>query len=133
MGQVVTIDTNDPSLLEKPTYELLEPATYDFEVSNKLQIVDSTKGKPMIKVELACLAEDHKGAKVFDNVSLTDKAKWKFAQFCKSCGVESADGQIDLDAFQGATCSAKIGQRTYNKTDGSKGMSNEVVEYLWTE
>ena len=129
----VKIDTNDPALLEKPKYELLEPGVYDFEVANKLAITKSNAGNSMIKVELACLADGHEGSKVFDNIVLIDAAKWKLAQFAKACGVDSVDGELDLDSFQGASCSAKIIQEPYKNAKGEDKLSNKVDEYLFEE
>lgn len=130
---LVDIDTNDENLLDKPSFELLEPGTYDFEVANKLAITKSKAGNNMIKVELACTSTGYEGIKVFDQVVLTEKAKWKFAQFCKACGIESEDGKVDLDAFTQASCSATIIQEPYKAKNGEDRMSCKVSEYLWEE
>lgn len=131
---IVDIDTNDEKLLEK-NFKLLEPGVYDFEISNKLEITKSKAGNNMIKVELMCTTEgeDTLGVKVFDNIVLTAEAKWKLAQFCKACGVESEDGKVDLDLFEGATCSAATIQENYKNKAGADKMSTKISEYLWED
>jgi hypothetical protein len=82
-----------------------------------------------------------KGLKFTEYFVLDDDSKWKLAQFCKACGVEAEDGQLDTDNFIGAEFSAKVKIGSYVKDiiddDGLPGVEtrfkNEIEEYVWEE
>jgi hypothetical protein len=138
MGMTVKIDTNNPELLKTPEFQPLEPGKYRFEVANDLKVENAKTGKqsPMIAVELRCVDEEHKGKKVNDNIVLTQDTQWKFAQFCKACGIESdANGEVDLSQFRGCVLEAEVSTEpfTYQKGAkiGQKGLSNRVARYLF--
>ena len=128
---LINVDTNNEELLKKPKYDPVEPGIYTLEVKNELKVTKSkSSDNQLIKVELI-LVDDPKKT-IFDNLVLTEKSKWKLAQFCKSCGVDSDDdGNIDLSLFQGLTCSASVKQEPYTKTSGQVEMTNKIDEYLW--
>lgn len=148
---LVTIDTANEELLKKPVYTPAPAGIYDFAVSStKIPITKSKSGNPMIKVEARCISEveypgddgaakNTKGLKFTEYFVLNEESKWKLAQFCKACGVESADGQIDTDDFLGAEFSAKVKIATYqiDELDDDGVMANvnkyknEIDEYVW--
>ncbi len=124
----VSVDTRNPDVLKKPEYKPLEPGTYTFEIANDLAITQSSTGNPQIKIELVCVDETEgvKGHKVYDFISLTEKARARydvFACLCKACGVtEDASGEVNLEQFKGLRLKAVVKQESYvvNPTTGKR-------------
>ena len=144
---LVNIDTTNEELLKNPTYEPAPAAIYNFAIANKVLKVEKAKSSNnmMIKVELRCIddiaygdGKSTKGMKLTDYMVLTDEGKWKLVQLSKSCSVESADGQLDLDDFIGAECSASVIIDSYMKDEAVDGVmqpvqkfTNKIDEYVW--
>ena len=148
---LVNIDTANEKLLEKPVYTPAPAGIYDFVVSSKsIKIEKSKSGNPMIKVESRCVTDleytgddgsvkNSKGLKFTEYFVLNDESKWKLAQFCKACGVEAEDGQLDTDEFLGQEFTAKLKIGSYVKDDvDDDGVAckvtkfkNEIEEYVW--
>ena len=148
---LVNIDTTNEELLKKPVYTPAPAGIYDFAVSSKsIKIEKSKSGNSMIKVESRCLSDveypgddgstkNSKGLKFTEYFVLNDESKWKLAQFCKACGVEAADGQLDTDEFLGVEFSAKLKIGNYQKDEvDDDGITvpvtkfkNEIEEYVW--
>ena len=72
-------------------------------------------GDDMLKAVFEVVKGDSKGARVFDNFVLTDKALWKFKMLLTAMGVK-ADGKVvvDLDKLIGKTCDIEVAHEEYN-------------------
>lgn len=72
-------------------------------------------GDDMLKAVFEVIKGESKGARVFDNFVLTDKALWKFKMCLSAMGVK-ADGKIaiDLDKLVGKVCDIEVGHEPYN-------------------
>lgn len=82
-----------------------------------VQIDEGTtqSGDDMLKAVFEVIKGESKGARVFDNFALTDKALWKFKMCLVALGVK-ADGKIavDLDKLVGKTCNIEVRHEEYN-------------------
>jgi len=144
---ILSIDTSNPDLLKKKNFDPIPPGNYTFEVENDLKIEDSkSSDSKVVKVELRVLDDgEYKGRKVFDNLVIgsTPEAKknteWKIAHFAFACGVAKTKedlNEIELGAFKGCTCEAKIGFviDEYKRSQGDEGaMKNIVKQYLFED
>ncbi len=72
-------------------------------------------GDDMLTMVFEVIKGDSKGAKVFDNFVLTDKALWKLKQLLQVVGVK-CDGKIalDLDKLVGKVCDIAVYHEEYN-------------------
>ena len=72
-------------------------------------------GDDMLTMVFEVIRGDSKGAKVFDNFVLTDKALWKLKQLLQVVGVK-CDGKIalDLDKLVGKVCDIAVYHEEYN-------------------
>lgn len=72
-------------------------------------------GDDMLKATFEVIKGESKGARVFDNFVLTDKALWKFKMCLSAMGVK-ADGKVavDLDKLVGKVCDIEVGHEPYN-------------------
>lgn len=72
-------------------------------------------GDDMLTMVFEVIKGDSKGAKVFDNFVLTDKALWKLKQLLQVLGVK-CDGKIalDLDKLVGKICDITVYHEEYN-------------------
>lgn len=72
-------------------------------------------GDDMLTMVFEVIKGDSKGAKVFDNFVLTDKALWKLKQLLQVVGVK-CDGKIalDLDKLVGKVCDIAVFHEEYN-------------------
>lgn len=126
----IKIDVSDPSKLEAPKFEPLEPGVYNFEVVNDVKIEQANSGNNIIKLELE---ETESRKKIWDNLVLIPTCQWKVYQFCKSAGIEIGDdGSIDTDLFKGSIARAAVVQSTYKKPDtGETRLKNEIQRYMY--
>ena len=72
-------------------------------------------GDDMLTMVFEVIRGESKGAKVFDNFVLTDKALWKLKQLLQVVGVK-CDGKIalDLDKLVGKVCDIAVYYEEYN-------------------
>jgi hypothetical protein len=72
-------------------------------------------GDDMLTMVFEVIRGDSKGAKVYDNFVLTDKALWKLKQLLQSLGVK-CNGKIalDLDKLIGKVCDIAVYHEEYN-------------------
>lgn len=72
-------------------------------------------GDDMLTMVLEVINGDSKGAKVYDNFVLTDKALWKLKQLLQAIGMK-CDGKIvlDLDKLVGRVCDIAVYHEEYN-------------------
>lgn len=97
-------------------------------------------GDDMLTMVLEVIKGDSKGARVYDNFVLTDKALWKLKQLLQAIGMK-CDGKIvlDLDKLVGRVCDIAVYHEEYNgklkarideytALQGSSGDEDEVDE-----
>ena len=72
-------------------------------------------GDDMLTMAFEVIKGDSKGARVYDNFVLTDKALWKLKQLLQVVGVK-CDGKIalDLDKLIGKVCDIAVYHEEYN-------------------
>ena len=92
-----------------------------------IQIDEGTTqaGDDMLKATFEVIKGNSKGARVFDNFALTDKALWKFKMCLQAMGIK-CDGKIalDLDKLIGKTADIEVGLEEYNGQ-----MRARILEY----
>lgn len=83
-------------------------------------------GDDMLTMVFEVIKGDSKGAKVFDNFVLTDKALWKLKQLLQVVGIK-CDGRIalDLDKLVGKVCDIAVYHEEYNGK-----MKARIDEYI---
>lgn len=97
------------------------------EVSGISQEEGQDSGQPYLAFEFDVIEEgDYHGAKVWDNISLSPAALWKFRGFLDCLGVETEDSamDVDLDNLLGMVVVGHIAHEEY------KGKTkNRIVSY----
>jgi len=93
--------------VESSNREPIDPGTYDATISNIVEKVGSNSGKPYLSLELTIVDEPFAGRKVFDNVSLAEKALWKLKQLSEATEVE-IDDEFDTEDFLGSEVSIVV-------------------------
>ncbi len=120
-------------------FTLLPAGTYDLVVIEAKETnaggmpLKSKKGDPMVNVTCEVKNnEEYNGKKVFHNVTFLpkDKPGAGMASHFLKCINQPYEGAITVDvpAWVGEDFKAKIGPRTYTKTDGTEGKTNEIKE-----
>lgn len=91
----------------------------------------SQAGDDMLKATFEVVSGNSKGARVFDNFVLTDKALWKFKMMLQGMGIK-CEGKIalDLDKLIGKTVDVDVAHEEYNGQKRARIMeySKVVVE-----
>jgi len=77
---------------------------------DKCTLVESTTGKPMLKMEWVVIEGEYEGRKLFDNVVLS--VTWKVKQYAEAAGIESGK-QLDTQDFEGLEAILDVRQREY--------------------
>lgn len=79
---------------------------------------ESQSGNPMISFTHKVAEGPYKGAKVWDNISLTPQALWRFRAMLESLGIDASKKvDVDLNALKGKILRVKISLETYNGKD----------------
>lgn len=109
MGRKVKLDFSNVE-----TYKKCEEGTH----TAKLTQIDkgtTQAGDDMLKAVFEVVSGNSKGARVFENFALTDKALWKFKMCLSAMGIK-ADGKIaiDLDNLIGKTVDIDVAHEEYN-------------------
>lgn len=75
----------------------------------------SQAGDDMLKATFEVVSGNSKGARVFDNFVLTDKALWKLKMMLQGMGIK-CDGKIalDLDKIVGKLVDVEVAHEEYN-------------------
>lgn len=106
---IVKIDASNPANFKEK--RLIEPGEYVFEIANIKADKAKETGNSVLKVEMRCQDNgEFRGAPVFDSITLTKNAEWKFAHLCLSAGFtkdEIANG-IDTSDLIGRFIKAKV-------------------------
>jgi len=131
----------NPDVDENQTFEARPAGIYPLLLTNELKVEKAkTSENNIIKFEWKF--NDEKGGVVFDTLTLTSKAEFRIKQCAMACGVPmTADGDIDLDDFVGASCNAQVGTRllpaqvdpTSGQTLNEARMVNNIKKYLIEE
>lgn len=118
-------------------------------VAKLVEVQENTTqaGDDMLTCVFEVIKGDSKGAKVYDNFVLTDKALWKLKQLLQAFGIK-VDGKIviDLDKLVGKICNilvyheeyngktkARIDEYTVIKSDDSDGYDEDYDDEEETE
>tara|TARA_A100000172_G_scaffold29345_2_gene17383 strand:+ start:1271 stop:1723 length:453 start_codon:yes stop_codon:yes gene_type:complete len=96
------------------------PGNYKFVITDVESGASPIKGTPRLEVKLI-VEHDGYEFKMFDDIYLTEGAKWRYIQFCKSMGFDPT-GEVDTDDMAG-----KEGVLRTKLEDGEKYM--DVGEY----
>ncbi len=79
---------------------------------------ESQSGNPMISFTHKVAEGPYKGAKVWDNISLTPQALWRFRSMLESMGIDASKKlDVDLASLKGKVLRVKISLETYNGKD----------------
>jgi len=128
---LINVDTTEEAL-KRPEYQPLEPGEYILEINNELKVEPSKNPNSQYDRIEVHLKEMDTGKTVKDWLSMNPSMKWKLSQFVASSGVgEDENGQVDLEEFKGVTVTALVTQETYEKKDGTQGLSNKVDRYVY--
>lgn len=84
----------------------------------KIKSVEQTTsqgGDDMLKIAFEVIKGADKGARVYDNIVLTEKALWKLKALLQALGMK-CDGKIalDLDTLEGKICDVSVTHEEYN-------------------
>ena len=124
----INITTENLADLEKE-FTVLEPADYDFVITNRMKPEKSKSSENMIiKVELETTLPDGSKAKVFDNLVMTKDCEFKIYQFFRALGLNDEDIKAgpDLDNFYMMPLRARVKQEVYQGEP-----KNKVARYLY--
>lgn len=115
MGRKIKLDMTNIS-----AYQRCEEGRHRVKVVS-VEEATSQGGNDMLKVAFEVISGSSKGARVFENFALTDKALWKLKLCLKSMGMK-ADGKIslDLDRLVGKTTTIEVGYEEYNGQDRAR-------------
>jgi len=75
------------------------PGNYKFVITDVETGASPVKGTPRLEVKMI-VEHDGYDFKMFDDIYLTDNAKWRYIQFCKSLGFDPTQ-DIDTDDMSG--------------------------------
>jgi len=88
------------------------PGNYEFQVGDA-SLVTSSKGTRGIKITLL-VSHDSNDYKVFDDIWLTEKAKWKYARFIDCIGLDATES-LDTDDLLGKDGKLRLRERKDSK------------------
>lgn len=109
----------------KDSFEPLPESQY-FARLTSCDLVNSSTGKPMLKVEWTIIDGEYEGRKVFDNVVLT--VDWKVKQYCEMAGITSGS-QLDTNDFIGIEALINVIQEEYVASDGESRITNRIKDF----
>lgn len=119
---------------EGPSFRVLEPGYYPFEVTafQRERFKGSSKTPPCPMARLTLKVTDQHGtATVFERLYLIQRAMWKVAAFFESIGApRDGDGKIvpDWNIVEGAQGWMKLKKRSY-ESNGETKTANEVDRF----
>ena len=122
---------DDEILDEGGEYEPLPEGDYDFTVAKVERTRSSGKGKlppcNMAKVTFDIYAPDNK-REITEKFILHSSMEWKLSQLFLSVGMKKHGEPLRMNwtALPGKTGKCRVGIRTYKKSDGSDGKTNEI-------
>lgn len=109
---IIKIDGNNESNFTG--FKLLHPGAYCFEIANEPEVKKSSKGNPMIAVELRCADDgEFKGCAVFDNIAITPRSEFRVCHLALAAGTQDKEDiksrGVDLSLLPGKIVEAEIG------------------------
>jgi len=97
---------------------------------NKCDLTDSkrTPGNKNLAVEMTIQEGEHRGRKLFDNLSLSQNALWRVTRFVNACGVYPPPTGFKTEDLLGAFlyCSVKNEQRMSMDPNGNLVPTNSL-------
>lgn len=115
------------------SFPVIDEGVYEVQIM-KIEMAQSKQGNPMLNLEyLVVNHPEQTGHKLFDRISLVEKALWKLKQFCEAVGLEWDETGVDVEPAIGQTVLVKVTQELYTDPNkpGSEGRrTNKVDEYL---
>ena len=96
----------DKTVQSQGDFPVLQPGEYDFEVENA-QLVKSSKGDEMWKIQLRFEQDNGPDVTVFENIVVRDSMQWKFNSFFSSVGMDADDTDMIKDSI-GETGRARV-------------------------
>ena len=90
------------------------------------QVQDNKAGDAkLLYMEYSVQDGEHVGRKLFDRLSLKEKALWKLKRFLTAANVPYEGAGFDTEDVLGATLTVQVGTREYNGRLG-----NDVLDYV---
>ena len=125
----------DDEITQESEFVLLEPGTYDFEVTalEKAYFNGSEKMAPCPQARLE-LTVQPSNAKVFTNLFLNTKSEWKLSEFFTSIGLKKKGEPLKMqwNKVLGLKGKCTISNNEYNgKTYNNVDKFLEPVEQTW--
>ena len=81
----------------------------------KVEEKTSSSGSDMLVVQFRVTSGVSKGALVYNNYVLTDKALWRFSALLKALGMKNKGKlAVDLDMLEGKRCVIEVAHEEYN-------------------
>ena len=81
----------------------------------KVEEKTSSSGSDMLVVQFRVTSGVSKGALVYNNYVLTDKALWRFSALLKALGMKNKGKlAVDLDMLEGKSCVIEVAHEEYN-------------------
>lgn len=136
---IVKIDSSNEANFKG--FKLLPPGSYCFEIANEPEVGRSSKGNPLVNVELRCADEgEFKGHPVFDNIAITQKSEFRICHLALAAGTQTKEeiknNGIDLSLLPGKIVEAEIGVQAPRKdpvTGTNYREKNTVERYVFEE
>lgn len=87
----------------------------------KIEEKQAESGTDMLVAQFEVIKGSSKGARVYENFPLSEKALWKLKQYLEAIG-KKAEGKIalDLDALEGSTCIIEVAHEEYKGVPKAK-------------
>jgi hypothetical protein len=125
---IVKVDaSNDANFSQK---KLISKGTYLFEIAD-VKIKEAASGANYLNVELRCQDEgEFKGNAVFDAITLTKKAEWKFCHLALAAGFTKDDvaNGINTDELKGRYVKAEVSIAPPNTRDGKTYKEKNTID-----
>lgn len=107
-------------------FEALPPGVYRVRL-REVEAAQSQNNNPMWKVTLDVVDDEFKNRRLWTNVTLTEKAMFKVAEFFAAFGVPT---DTDTDDMLGSECKASVSQRIIPTGNRAGEMGNNVDRLL---
>lgn len=106
----------DPNTHDTGDREVVPAGTYLVHLDTFERRTSESSRKDYLAMEFVILSGPYKGRKVFDNMSLNEKALWRLAQLCKAVGFMEEFDLDDDEAVAEALQEKKFALRTKTET-----------------
>lgn len=79
-------------------------------------LTKSSKGNQMLELELEVVKGDHKGRRLWDYITLTEKSRWKLSGLVHALGLKER-GSLNPASLVGKSLTVKVKHETYETED----------------